>query len=167
MRRDSSANFLASASASPPSSPRTLADRFSYYKKLNLVAFGSTLVYIGYLAGRAGTREAVEVDRARDATSDDNALRNRLRAGSNDARASASWDKIFEAKKAEGKPEEERPSSADVEVEEEEPITYAKGPVIHENKGRATAISLIGERHSGTNWITNHLQDCVSIPALR
>ena len=39
----------------------------------------------------------------------------------------------------------------------------AKGPVIHEDKGKVTTINLIGERHSGTNWITDHLVDCVSI----
>lgn len=27
-----------------------------------------------------------------------------------------------------------------------------------EEKTKVTAISLIGERHSGTNWITNHLE---------
>ena len=40
---------------------------------------------------------------------------------------------------------------------------FAKGPVIHKDKGKVTTINLIGERHSGTNWITDHLVDCVSI----
>ena len=30
-------------------------------------------------------------------------------------------------------------------------------------KAHVTSINLIGERHSGTNWITDHLIDCVSI----
>ena len=30
-------------------------------------------------------------------------------------------------------------------------------------KARVTSINLIGERHSGTNWITDHLIDCVSM----
>lgn len=38
--------------------------------------------------------------------------------------------------------------------------SYAKGPVINNNKGKGTSIILIGERHSGTNWITDHLVDC-------
>lgn len=43
------------------------------------------------------------------------------------------------------------------------PIMISTGLVIHKHKkGPATSINLIGERHSGTNWITNHLVDCVS-----
>ena len=38
---------------------------------------------------------------------------------------------------------------------------FAKGPVINSrDKGKASTINLIGERHSGTNWITDHLVDC-------
>lgn len=40
---------------------------------------------------------------------------------------------------------------------------YAKGAVVHEHMGKGTSISLIGERHSGTKWITDHLVDCVSV----
>ena len=41
-------------------------------------------------------------------------------------------------------------------------LLYAKGPVIYNNKGPVASINLIGERHSGTNWITDHLVDCFS-----
>ena len=37
------------------------------------------------------------------------------------------------------------------------------GTVINTDKGQVTTINLIGERHSGTNWITDHLVDCVSL----
>ena len=40
---------------------------------------------------------------------------------------------------------------------------YTIGPVINKDKGQVTTINLIGERHSGTNWITDHLLDCVSL----
>ena len=64
--------------------------------------------------------------------------------------------------------EEESTSANYVELEESsvgsttEPVTYTHGPVINNHKGPATSINLIGERHSGTNWITDHLADCVS-----
>lgn len=31
---------------------------------------------------------------------------------------------------------------------------------VHESRNEVTSISLIGERHSSTNWITDHLQKC-------
>ena len=40
------------------------------------------------------------------------------------------------------------------------PPKNANGPIINHRRGKATTINLIGERHSGTNWITNHLVDC-------
>jgi hypothetical protein len=33
-------------------------------------------------------------------------------------------------------------------------------PVILKNVGQSYGIHLIGERHSGTNWITDHLKAC-------
>jgi hypothetical protein len=39
-------------------------------------------------------------------------------------------------------------------------VGYTAGPVIYPHKGKATSINLIGERHSGTNWITDHLVEC-------
>ena len=41
-------------------------------------------------------------------------------------------------------------------------VTYPQGPVIYGEKGQVTSVNLLGERHSGTNWITDHLVDCVS-----
>lgn len=44
----------------------------------------------------------------------------------------------------------------DEEVKMEEALVY------NYNTGPATSINLIGERHSGTNWIADHLVNCVS-----
>ena len=37
---------------------------------------------------------------------------------------------------------------------------FENGAVINHRGGKASTINLIGERHSGTKWITNHLIDC-------
>lgn len=50
----------------------------------------------------------------------------------------------------------ELPSS---HVEKRAP-SYANGPVIYKHDGPVSTINLVGERHSGTNWITDHLVDC-------
>ncbi len=49
-----------------------------------------------------------------------------------------------------------------IDVEQRSTLTYPQGPVIYKDKGPVTSINLLGERHSGTNWITDHLVDCVS-----
>jgi hypothetical protein len=50
----------------------------------------------------------------------------------------------------------ELPSS---HVEKSAP-SYANGPVIYKHDVPVSTINLVGERHSGTNWITDHLVDC-------
>ena len=92
----------------------------------------------------------------------------RLRAtqGPSSIDASASRDRISDrngnAKKSNG---EDDATSHNYKIMEEISPTaaYAKGPVIHNHIGPVTSINLIGERHSGTNWITDHLKDCVSL----
>ncbi|KAL7544211.1 hypothetical protein ACHAWF_007591 [Thalassiosira exigua] len=39
-------------------------------------------------------------------------------------------------------------------------VISTKQPIVHNEKGPYTSINLIGERHSGTKWIKDHLQDC-------
>ena len=42
-------------------------------------------------------------------------------------------------------------------------FSFVRGPTINssvDTTSKALTIHLIGERHSGTNWITDHLMDC-------
>lgn len=151
MRRDSSNTSLSLSSSS--------SERCCDYRKLNLLAFAGTLVYIGYIAGgmKNGSEIPLEnptVSSDRSKGSSDDSRSAMLRATSSDAAAASSWDRVSEQKQA----------SADHKISDKEPapvFAYAKGPVIHKDKkGPATSINLLGERHSGTNWITDHLVDC-------
>eukprot|EP00571_Detonula_confervacea_P000033 CAMPEP_0172323734 /NCGR_PEP_ID=MMETSP1058-20130122/49452_1 /TAXON_ID=83371 /ORGANISM="Detonula confervacea, Strain CCMP 353" /LENGTH=413 /DNA_ID=CAMNT_0013039813 /DNA_START=194 /DNA_END=1435 /DNA_ORIENTATION=- len=153
MRRDNSATSLS------PSSPASFSERCCDYRKLNLLAFAGTLAYIGYIFG--GMEKSGEIPLRRfvsrdNGSSDDRAM---LRATSSDA--VASWDRISEQRNGKKANEEEESSSLDEKIVEKKPVVaYAKGPVIHKNMGPVTSINLLGERHSGTNWITDHLVDC-------
>ena len=165
------------------SSATVSSGRCCDYRKLNLLAFAGTLVYVGYLFGSlesgseislvaavnsAFSNSGVSIDDT-DGNSEDR--RGSLRAASASASwdrisalsASASWDYPTSSSEAEDVEQEdtkpEKDSSADVAIEE--PFgEYTKGPVIYNNQGPVTSINLIGERHSGTNWITDHLVDC-------
>ncbi|KAL7529313.1 hypothetical protein ACHAXR_002894 [Thalassiosira sp. AJA248-18] len=160
MRREHSTNSLLSAPSSPTSSSRRqLCD----FKKLNLLAFAGTLVYIGYLFGCVDNGGSEIVNSA---LSINHGKQRQLRATSIDA--SASWDSISvmesqnknaDKTRAEGNDERQH-ASPNVKTEDSPNPTYAKGPVIDYNKGPITSINLIGERHSGTNWITAHLEEC-------
>lgn len=132
------------------------------YKKLNILAFAGALVYVGYLFG--STESSGEAAFSNDVSSSDE-RRTSLRV----ATASASWDRILDSEKSEDSAEDEEKETEENSQDEKDvpavvdeiPSTnYAGGPVIYDHDGPATTISLIGERHSGTNWITDHLEDC-------
>mmetsp|Transcript_30499 Transcript_30499/g.64256 ORF Transcript_30499/g.64256 Transcript_30499/m.64256 type:complete len:426 (+) Transcript_30499:224-1501(+) len=158
-RQTSNVN-IASAS-NPPS-------RCCDYKKLNIVAFAGALLYIGYLFG--------SMENSNDATFSNEGADERRTSSLRAATASSSWDRIWEESKSENSGDEIEPDNEGIVHEQkdvpldimdtadvviEEPGTsYASGPVIYEQEGPVSTISLIGERHSGTNWITDHLEDC-------
>lgn len=129
------------------------------YKKLNLIALGGTLVYAGYLLGSIKQEDSVAAAVNSAFTNSDSEDRpGRLRAAS----PSASWDTRLT-----------NSASWDIGVGEEDEDDYLVLPSVHVEKSpkfanspvinhreKATTINLIGERHSGTNWITDHLIDC-------
>ena len=188
MRRELSTTSLPGSSSSSP----TASSSGGYAKKLNLLAFGGTLIYIGYLFGSVdhnddGGSQLIQSALAmgglgvvpEDAVNNSedtgmNMKKGQLRASSYSVDASASWDRIAEGKKNDKQVEEvqdkkeSNKATSSIDVKQDvvktkgSPVVYAKGPVINEHKGPVTSINLIGERHSGTNWITDHLKDCVS-----
>lgn len=195
MRREQSSSSSSINSLSPSSAPLGASSSSSSssgcdYRKLNLLAFAGTFVYIGYLVGCAAENGNIVNNSSSsssfgngppgDESVDDGGWRGRrLRAffssqSSSSAAAasvSSSWDHISEssknkAKETENEKETTTRSSLDLHdakktrEESSRPVMYATGPVIHDHKGPVTSINLLGERHSGTNWITNHLVDC-------
>lgn len=158
-RQTSNVN-IASAS-NPPS-------RCCDYKKLNVVAFAGALLYIGYLFG--------SMENSNDATFSNEGADERRTSSLRAATASSSWDRIWEESESENSGDEIKQDNEGIVHEQkdvpldiidtadvviEEPGTsYASGPVIYDQEGPVSTISLIGERHSGTNWITDHLEDC-------
>ena len=135
-------------------------------KKLNLVAFASTLVYVGYLLGYQdiGSDRTQHLTRGgREYGSD--LLRQASSASSDDP--TSAKQPIFEQSSAvvdrEVKNREGVPTPLVIDERPPPSETLPKGPVIHKQMGPATSINLIGERHSGTNWITDHLVACVSL----
>jgi len=156
MRRENSPTSRHS-SLSPSSSER-LCD----YKKLNLIAFAGTLVYIGYIFGCMEKGSEVplkEFVSFGDGSGSDDRARGSLRAAT--AGAPGAW--ISEEKNVmETNEEEEKsmPPLAHKAKVGKSTAAYTKGPVVHKHMGPVTSINLLGERHSGTNWITDHLVDC-------
>ena len=141
----------------------------SDYKRLNLIALGGTLVYAGYLLGSIDKEDSLAsaVNSAFTNSDEDNNKSNnknqqpsRLRPAS----PSSSWDtRLVENESWDiGISEEDQDDILVLpNVHMEKTPKFAKGPVINSrDKGKASTINLIGERHSGTNWITDHLVDC-------
>ena len=132
----------------------------SDYKKLNLIALGGTLVYAGYLLGSIKQDDSVAAAVNSAFTNSDSEDRpGRLRAAS----PSASWDTRLtnSASWDIGASEEDEDDFLVLpSVHVEKNPNFANGPVINNIGEKASTINLIGERHSGTNWITDHLIDC-------
>mmetsp|Transcript_13618 Transcript_13618/g.29444 ORF Transcript_13618/g.29444 Transcript_13618/m.29444 type:complete len:414 (+) Transcript_13618:190-1431(+) len=156
MRQSQSSPTLSLSPPSPSSSERVLR-----YKNLNFISFASTLVYIGYLFGSMNSggqivTTAFSLSRGNGDNGDNgggNYNGGRLRATSNDDAVAMSHRDLTTNNNA------EKNKNNNMEGGSSKP-SYARGPVIDNNKGKGTSISLIGERHSGTNWITDHLVDC-------
>lgn len=130
------------------------------YKKLNLLALGGTLLYAGYLLGSIERDESI-ITAVNSAYTNSDEDRSHLRAAS----PSASWDTRLtnSASWDIGAGEDDEDDAVVVQskpVVKHESPKFAKGPVINQRGGKASTINLIGERHSGTNWITDHLVDC-------
>ena len=146
MRRTFSSTYLAS--------PTSSSEWCFACKKLNIIAFAGTLVYLGYLLGCLNDDRVVPAPLL---------TRGGRKYGSNELQASSA---IADAPSS-GEQSHQEVTNREVAptplVIEERPPTrvYANGPVIYIDKGPATSINLIGERHSGTNWITDHLVACV------
>jgi hypothetical protein len=142
--------FSSTSLASPTSSSEW---RF-VCKKLNIIAFAGTLVYFGYLLGCLNDDRVIPAPLL---------TRGGRKYGSNEFQASSA----FADAPLSGEQSHQEVTNREVAptplIEERPPTrVYANGPVIYNDKGPATSINLIGERHSGTNWITDHLVACVS-----
>ena len=157
MRRDQSATSLG------PPSPSSLASQRFCYRNLNLLAFAGTLLYIGFLIGNIDnddrSNNVPSVRKFSDVSNSNNNnggaggrikytdLEGRQQAASVDNMVASKWDNIIKL----GHNDNKAKKATDM------------GHIINkDNKGKVTTINLIGERHSGTNWITDHLTDCVS-----
>lgn len=128
---------------------------WGYTKKLNQVAFTGTMIYIGYLFGSMSDNErsvqhipggdSVGVSKIASinptVSTDANAPASSVEAPKSEHQLIKSFSAI-----------ENNPSK----------LVYSKGPVIYNDNRATTSINLLGERHSGTNWISDHLDDCVS-----
>ena len=140
-------------------------DRFCR-TKLNRTILTATLVYVGYLLGctnnDAQNSQQIRGGKRDDANpngKDDHAESLRS-VGSADAPATMdkNSDQIASMNAVKS------PAMEDMATEYiPNKSAYANGPVIYNDDRRATTINLLGERHSGTNWIADHLKECVSI----
>ena len=141
----------------------------SDYKRLNLIALGGTLVYAGYLLGSIEKEDSIATAVNSAFTNSDDDTKNsnnnhRQQSRLRPASPSSSWDtRLVENESWDiGISEEDQDDILILpNVHVEKTPKFAKGPVINSRDNRkASTINLIGERHSGTNWITDHLVDC-------
>jgi len=160
---------------SPPSSPVSLSGSSSG-RKLNLIAFAGTLVYIGYLIGSidntnggvklwGSTSRELNIDLdspsvySNDVSKFDGKSSTQLRQRKQQTTsANVTIDRMTDLAVTQYLVEKIAAAAEDNKATTKQYI----GPVINKDKGQVTTINLIGERHSGTNWITDHLVDCVS-----
>ena len=160
---------------SPPSSPVSISGS-SGGRKLNLLAFAGTLVYIGYLIGSIDTNKrsanyklwgstSRELDIDLDSptiysndVSKFDGKSSQLRQRKQQTSANVTKDRMTDLAVTQYLVEK----IAAAEDNKANTKQQINGPIINKDKGQVTTINLIGERHSGTNWITDHLVDCVS-----
>ena len=165
----------------PPSSysqPATPSPFFSYKRLCSIAIFGALLYVSGDIAGyNRGAKNNVRNNKG--------SLRAASTSSVTDISAS-SWTKRMNdqnddaAMMSGGKVPsgDDEPVSTTHEEVEPGSITTDKNATASMKKNemlqqpkisssvanaRVTSINLIGERHSGTNWITDHLIDCVSM----
>ena len=162
---------------SPPSSPVSISGS-SGGRKLNLIAFAGTLVYIGYLIGSIDTNKGggvklwvtstsreldIDIDSpvySNDVSKFDGKSPSQLRQRKQQTTsANVTKDRMTDLAVTQYLVEKIAATEEDNKAATKQYI----GPVINKDKGQVTTINLIGERHSGTNWITDHLVDCVSL----
>lgn len=128
---------------------------WGYTKKLNQIAFAGTMTYIGYLFGSMSNNEQI----VQHIPGGDSVRESKIASinpiVSTNANAPAS---SIEAPKS----EHQLIKSVSEIGNNPDKLVYSKGPVIYNDDRATTSINLLGERHSGTNWITDHLDDCVS-----
>lgn len=161
---------------SPPSSPVSISGS-SGGRKLNLLAFAGTLVYIGYLIGSIDTNKGggvklwgstsrelnIDLDSPTIYSNDVSKFdgkSSQLRQRKQQTSANVTKDGITDLAVTQYLVEKIAATAKDNKAATKQ---YTVGPVINKDKGQVTTINLIGERHSGTNWITDHLLDCVSL----
>lgn len=161
---------------SPPSSPVSISGS-SGGRKLNLIAFAGTLVYIGYLIGSIDTNKGggaklwgstsreldIDLDSPSVYSNDVSKLDSKssqLRQRKQPTSANVTKDRMTDLAVTQYLVEKIAAAEDDSKAITKQ---YTVGPVINKDKGQVTTINLIGERHSGTNWITDHLVDCVSL----
>jgi len=159
---------------SPPSSPVSISGS-SGGRKLNLLAFAGTLVYIGYLIGSIDNNKGGGVKLWGSTSRELNIDLDSPSVYSNDVSKFDGKSSQLRQRKQQTSVNVTKDRMADLAVTQYlvEKIAAAEdskattkqyiGPVINKDKGQVTTINLIGERHSGTNWITDHLVDCVSL----
>jgi hypothetical protein len=137
------------------SSPTSSLEWCFVFKKLNLIIFVVMLLYFGYLLGCLDDGQVVPASLL---------TRGGRKYGSNGLQASsAPGDEPTNGEQSNREVTNTEVAPTPLVIEERPPTRiYAKGPVIYNDKGPATSINLIGERNSGTNWITDHLVACVS-----
>ncbi|KAL7555236.1 hypothetical protein ACHAWF_019037 [Thalassiosira exigua] len=117
----------------------TSPERFLGVKKSMVLVFAGALVSAGYLIGRMENDIAAHSPLAA-------LIESTMGARDRDVSvATTSEDKWY--------------SSPDW-TPKRIPHVKMEQPEIRRLTGMATSIDLIGERHSGTNWITDHLRDC-------
>ena len=161
---------------SPPSSPVSISGS-SGGRKLNLLAFAGTLVYIGYLIGSidntnggvklwgsTGKESDIDLDSptvySNDVSKFDGKSSTQLRQRKQQTSANVTKDRMTDLAVTQYLVEKIAAAEDNKATTNQQ---YTIGPVINKDKGQVTTINLIGERHSGTNWITDHLVDCVSL----
>ena len=175
VQTSSSSGDLASLRrVSPPSSPVSREGG----RKLNLLAFAGTLVYIGYLIGSIDTNKGGGVKLWGSTSRELNIDLDSPSVYSNEVSKfdGKSASQLRQRKQQTTSVNVTKDGMTDLAVTQYlvEKIAAAEDnnavptkqnirPVINKDKGPVTTINLIGERHSGTNWITDHLVDCVSL----
>lgn len=125
------------------------------YRKLNLVAFAGSLLYIGYIVGYSQSSQLgtfpFGAGAEQTAYSSPPALRRATASPGVEGveGGSAASDAVMDGK-----------NDKKSFISSAEDMAVGQGAVDYNRDKPATSINLIGERHSGTNWINDHLQDC-------
>jgi len=129
--------------------------------KLNHIAFAATLFYVGYVFGCMNNDERISRLIRGGQRNDANLSDDERKAESVHVESPVNAPARFEKPPVEQIEIKKDVDSLAIEIMPNK-LAYANGPVVYNDNRRTTSINLLGERHSGTNWITDHLQECVS-----